>query len=81
MKIVKREYKPTLTPSAAFAQQRSQEGGSARLRAAVKNLLNEGKASTQVVGEVFQLIVNRMDGTGRITSADVEAVLPSFTAE
>lgn len=81
MKIVKKAVVPTLTPAQAFAQQRQAEYGSARLRQEVKRLLDEGKASTEVVGEVFQLIVNRMSHTGRITKADVERVLPGFTTD
>ena len=81
VRIVKKDVKPSVTPSQAFAQQRANEGGSARLRDAVKALLNEGKASTVVVGEVFAHIVNRMEGSGRITAADVERVLPGFAVE
>lgn len=80
-RITKRDVKPSLTAAQAFAQQRQQEYGSARLRNAVKNLLDEGKASTEVVGEVFDLILRRMDGTARITRADVERVLPGFSAD
>lgn len=81
IRIVKKAYVPTLTPAQAFAQQRQQENGSYRLREAVKCLLNEGKASTDVVGEVFHLIVTRMEGTGRVTKQDIERVLPGFTTE
>lgn len=78
MKITPKPTVPVLTARQAFAQQRSKESGSYRLRAEVKNLLNEGKASTEVVGEVFQLIVSRMEGTGRVSNADVQRVLRDF---
>ncbi len=81
IRIVKKAYVPVLTPAQAFAQQREQESGSFRLREAVKALLNEGKASTAVVGEVFNLIAVRMEGTGRVTKQDIERVLPAFTTE
>lgn len=78
VRITKKAFVPTLSPSTAFAEQRKQEADSYRLRQAVKALLSNGKASTAVVGEVFQLIVNRMDGTGRITGEDIRNVLPGF---
>lgn len=78
MKITPKPVVPQLTARQAFTQQRSKENGSHRLRLEVARLLNEGKASTDVVGEVFQLIVTRMSGTGRITNADVARVLKDF---
>lgn len=81
MRIVKKDVKPVLTAAEAFRQQRTNESGSYRLRQAVKNLLNEGKASTEVVAQVFGVIVAGMSSTGRITKADIEAVLPGFTTD
>ena len=79
MRITKKADGLSLTK--AFAEQRKQDGNSAKLRASVARLLNPGKASTEVVGEVFDLIVRRMASTGRITRSDVQSVLTGFDVD
>lgn len=81
MRITEKPVVPNLTPAQAFAKQRAKEGGSYRLRTEVKALLNEGKASTEVVAEVFELIVRRMGPTGRVHQADVARILKDFNIE
>lgn len=79
MRIVEKKVDPSFTPAQAFMAQRGKEPGSARLRAEVKRLLDNGMAHTTTVAKVFELLVNT--DTDRIGPADIQRVLPAFEVQ